>query len=59
MTLISVNLAEGGASEVTALAGGVQAAFLIGAILSVGLIVIAFILKRPANAQERAEELTH
>lgn len=57
MTLISVNLAQTGSSEVEALSAGITTAFLIGAISSLGLIAVAAILKRPATAEEIAAEL--
>jgi DHA2 family lincomycin resistance protein-like MFS transporter len=59
MTIISAGLRDGGDSTVEALAGGMRAAFLIGAIASLGLIAIASILKRPANTAEMARELQH
>lgn len=59
MTIISTGLRDGGNSSVEALAGGMRAAFLIGAIASLGLIAIASILKRPANTAEMARELQH
>jgi MFS transporter, DHA2 family, lincomycin resistance protein len=57
MTFISLGLVEGGAPPTEGLAGGMRAAFLIGAIASLGLITIAVALKRPANTEELLEEL--
>jgi DHA2 family lincomycin resistance protein-like MFS transporter len=57
MTLISLGLTDGGASPVEGLAGGMRAAFLVGAIASLGLIALAVVLKRPASTEELLEEL--
>jgi DHA2 family lincomycin resistance protein-like MFS transporter len=44
-------LAAGGASEAVAVAGGVRAAFLTGAIISVLAVVAAFFVRKPADDQ--------
>ena len=49
MTAQSVRLANDGASAVASLAGGVQSAFLCGAVISVLAIVVAFFVRRPAD----------
>ena len=46
----SVAIAAGGASEVSATAGGIQAAFLSGAIISLLAIVAAFFVRKPVVA---------
>ncbi len=57
MTLTSINVAQNGLSDVEALSTGITTAFLFGAIASLGMIAVAAILKRPATAEELAEEL--
>ncbi|MBK5239392.1 MAG: MFS transporter [Actinomycetales bacterium] len=57
LTTVSVNLANQGSSVVTATAGGMQFAFLSGAILSVIAIGLAIAIKKPASSEELAREL--
>jgi DHA2 family lincomycin resistance protein-like MFS transporter len=57
LTLVSVNLGNQGASVVEATAGGMQFAFLTGAILSVVAIGLAIAIKKPASSEELAREL--
>lgn len=49
MTAQSVVLATGGATDAAAVAGGVRAAFLTGAIISVLAVVAAFFVRKPAD----------
>lgn len=49
MTLQAANLAAAGATEVTALAGGIRVAFLCGAILSLGAVAAAFFVRKPVE----------
>jgi DHA2 family lincomycin resistance protein-like MFS transporter len=48
MTAQSVALSAAGASEVSATAGGIQAAFLSGAILSLVAVGVSFFVRKPA-----------
>lgn len=57
LTTVSVNLENQGASVVEATAGGMQFAFLSGAILSVVAIGLAVAIKKPASEEELAREL--
>jgi DHA2 family lincomycin resistance protein-like MFS transporter len=57
LTTVSVNLGNQGASVVEATAGGMQFAFLSGAILSVVAIGLALAIKKPASSEELAREL--
>ncbi len=57
MTLTSLSLENQGSTEIAALSAGITTAFFIGALGSVGIIVIALFLKRPASTSEMAEEL--
>jgi DHA2 family lincomycin resistance protein-like MFS transporter len=50
MSSVTASAAEGGASESVAGAAGVHAAFLIGAIVSVPMLVGAFFIKKPEEA---------
>lgn len=52
MTAQSVALAAEGASEVSATAGGIQAAFLSGAIISLFAVVASFFVRKPVDALE-------
>lgn len=52
MTAQSIALAAGGSSDVAATAGGIQMAFLCGAIVSLFAIVVAFFVRKPADAPE-------
>lgn len=52
MAAQALTLAEGGASEVTATAGGIRLAFLAGAIISLFVIPIAAFIRRPADSVE-------
>lgn len=49
MTVQSVALAADGAAEVAATAGGIQAAFQAGAMLSLLAVVAAFFVRKPAD----------
>jgi DHA2 family lincomycin resistance protein-like MFS transporter len=49
----SATVAATGASIEVATASGIRAAFLVGAILSVGAIVGAFFVRKPADMTER------
>ena len=57
LTTVSVNLGNQGSSLVEATAGGMQVAFLSGAILSVVAIGLAIAIKKPASQEELAREL--
>jgi DHA2 family lincomycin resistance protein-like MFS transporter len=57
LTTVSVNLGNQGASVIEATAGGMQFAFLSGAILSVIAIGLAIAIKKPASQEELAREL--
>ncbi|GAB2820620.1 DHA2 family efflux MFS transporter permease subunit [Alpinimonas psychrophila] len=57
LTTVSVNLGNQGSSVVAATAGGMQFAFLSGAILSVVAIGLAIAIKKPASPEELAREL--
>jgi DHA2 family lincomycin resistance protein-like MFS transporter len=57
LTTVSVNLGNQGASLVEATAGGMQFAFLSGAILSVVAVGLAMAIKKPASSEELAREL--
>ena len=50
MTAQSVALSAAGASEVSATAGGIQAAFLSGAILSLVAVAVSFFVRKPVDA---------
>lgn len=52
LSAVSASAAEGGASEAAAGAAGVHAAFMIGAIASVPLLVGAFFIRKPADAPQ-------
>ena len=49
MTVQSASLAAGGADPVTALAGGIRAAFLCGAVISLFAILAGIFVKKPPN----------
>ncbi|WP_243074543.1 MDR family MFS transporter [Microbacterium sp. SS28] len=49
MSLVEASSAQAGASEAAAGAAGAQAAFLIGAIVSLPLLVGAFFIRKPAD----------
>jgi DHA2 family lincomycin resistance protein-like MFS transporter len=53
LTIRSVSLADGGASEAEATAGGAQLGFLVGAVVMVGAVALAFRLRK-ADAVEGA-----
>lgn len=55
MTAQTVALSRTGLSETSALAGGIRAAFLLGAIISVGGIVASFFVRKPDDMLESAE----
>ena len=57
LTTVSVNLDNQGASAMEALSGGIQFAFLSGAILSVVAIGLAIAIKKPESQDELAREL--
>jgi len=57
LTTVSVALGNQGSSDVAATAGGMQVAFLCGAILSVIAIGLAIAIKKPASQEELAREL--
>lgn len=59
MTAQSVALAAGGASEVTATAGGIQAAFLSGAIISLVAVAASFFVRKPVDALEDSPAPVH
>jgi DHA2 family lincomycin resistance protein-like MFS transporter len=59
MSAQALNLASGGATEVTATAGGIQLAFLAGAIISVFAIPIAAFIRRPADTIDGAHANGH
>jgi DHA2 family lincomycin resistance protein-like MFS transporter len=50
MTAQSVALSAGGASDVSATAGGIQAAFLSGAIISLVAVAVSFFVRKPVDA---------
>ena len=50
MTLQAAGLAAGGEDILTATTGGIKAAFLCGAIISLGAVVAAFFVRKPAGA---------
>ena len=54
MTLRSASLAAGGAAPHAVTTGGIKAAFLCGAILSLGAVVAAFFLKKPEGSPSGA-----
>lgn len=47
MTIRTQTLATGGADTVTALAGGIQLAFLVGAVISLFAVAAAFFVRKP------------
>ncbi|WDR02544.1 DHA2 family efflux MFS transporter permease subunit [Devosia algicola] len=49
MTAQTLNLANGGAEPITAAAGGIRAAFLCGAIISLLTVMGAFFVRKPDN----------
>lgn len=53
-TIQQVALTAEGVDPVNAMAGGVHAAFMTGAIVSLGTIVVTFFIKRPVNVVEGA-----
>ncbi|EPR75427.1 putative transport protein [Leifsonia rubra CMS 76R] len=55
LTIQSVSLAQSGASETVALAGGVRVAFMAGAIISLFAIIATLFVKRPASDLEPAD----
>ncbi len=57
MTVISVNLSQLGVPDLTATTQGMQAAFMTGAVASLGVVAIAAFIKKPATAEELAKEL--
>jgi DHA2 family lincomycin resistance protein-like MFS transporter len=54
MTATATSLASDGASEITATAGGIQAAFVYGAIISLFAIPAAFFVRKPAVSADAA-----
>ncbi|MPV37356.1 DHA2 family efflux MFS transporter permease subunit [Georgenia subflava] len=54
MVTRAASLTSGGASEVAATAGGIRAAFLCGAVLSLFAVVAAFFVRRPAEVDDGA-----
>ena len=58
MTARATSLAEGGTDEVGSLLGGLQSAFLVGAVVSVAVIAIAVLLPNRADHPEGAQ-VTH
>jgi DHA2 family lincomycin resistance protein-like MFS transporter len=58
LTAHSVALAADGASDITATAGGIQMAFLCGAIVSLLAVVASFFVRRPVDT-EHATAATH
>jgi len=50
MSSKALSLGAGGASEAVATTGGVTSAFLYGAIISMGAIVVAFFIRKPADS---------
>ncbi len=59
MTTQSVALSTGGASEVAATAGGIQAAFTSGAIISLVAVVASFFVRKPADSLEESPAPVH
>lgn len=49
MSLQTASRQAAGASPVDALAGGIQVAFTIGAVISLAAIVLAFFVKKPPD----------
>lgn len=59
MTAQQVALMADGASEVSATAGGIQAAFISGAVISIVAVVASFFVRKPADALEDSPAPVH
>ena len=59
MTTGSIALADGGAAEATALAGGMRAAFFAGAVLSVLVVIASFFVTQPTADETVALGAAH
>jgi len=59
LTLVSVSLADGGAGETEATAGGIRAAFTFGAILATAAIPLAFFVRKPEASSDEAHAAHH
>lgn len=57
MTVVSLDANNHTASALTAASDGIHAAFLVGAVLSFGIIALAGAIRRPASEAEMAAEL--
>ncbi len=51
-TIVAGNLASSGQSETAALAGGIQVAFIWGAVISVAAVIAAIFVRKPENAPD-------
>ncbi|MHA7264621.1 DHA2 family efflux MFS transporter permease subunit [Arthrobacter sp. TMN-37] len=51
-TIQAAGLARAGASETAALAGGIQVAFIWGAVIALGAVIAAIFVRKPENAPD-------
>jgi len=56
LTIQAVGLSDSGSSALLAQAGGVRAAFTVGAVISLLAIIVAFFVTRPADDQDAAAD---
>ncbi|MBJ2121374.1 multidrug efflux MFS transporter [Arthrobacter sp. MSA 4-2] len=58
-TIVAGNLAAAGQSETAALAGGIQVAFIWGAVISLAAVIAAIFVRKPDNAPDPSAVPAH